>query len=77
MDVLKSEERLRQVLILDKSAVGIEHVLKSDILNVLNNYMDLGSEEVKLAIDVDEYGFFEVKIYAKTRRLKNLNVIRA
>lgn len=77
MDIAKSEERLRQVLIFDKSSINIEHVLKSDLLNVFNNYMDLNSDELKLKIDVDEFGFFEIKVYAKTRRLKNLNAVRA
>ena len=40
MDITKSEERLRQVLIFDKSSVNIERVLKSDLLDVLNNSMD-------------------------------------
>ena len=77
MNVSKGEERLRQVLIFDKSSVNIEHVLKSDLLNVLNNYMDLNSDELKLKIDVDQFGFFEIKVYAKTRRLKDLSSVRA
>ena len=77
MDIVKSEERLRQVLISDKSSVNIEHVLKSDLLYVLNNYMEVSSDEVSLKIDVDEYGFFELKVYAKSRRIKNINAIRA
>lgn len=77
MDIVKSEERLRQVLIFDKSSVNIEHVLKSDLLYVLNNYMEVSSDEVSLKIDVDEYGFFELKVYAKSRRIKNINAIRA
>ena len=77
MDITKSEERLRQVLIFDKSSVNIERVLKSESLDVLNNYMDLNSDELKLKIDVDEFGFFEIKVYARTRRLKDLSAVRA
>ena len=66
MDITKSEERLRQVLIFDKSSVNIERVLKSDLLDVLNNYMDLNSDELKLKIDVDEFGFFEIKVNLHT-----------
>lgn len=77
MDIVKGEERLRQVLIYDKSSINIEQVLKSDLLDVLNNYMDLNSDELKLKIDVDKFGFFEIKIYARTRRLKELSAVRA
>ncbi len=77
MDITKSEERLRQVLIFDKSSVNIERVLKSDLLDVLNNYMDLNSDELKLKIDVDEFGFFEIKVYVRTKRLKDLSAVRA
>lgn len=77
MDIIKSEERLRQVLIFDKSSVNIEHVLKSDLLYILNNYMEINSDDVSLKIDVDEFGFFELKIFAKSRRIKNINAIRA
>ena len=71
------EQRLKQVLIFDKSMINIERVLKSDLLYVLNNYMELPNDELDLKIEVDEFGYFELKVYAKAKRLKNLNVVRA
>lgn len=73
--IIKSEERLRQALIYDKSSINILHVLKCDVLYVLNNYMEINQDELNVDINVDEYGFFNVKINAKVRRLKNLHAI--
>ena len=77
MKELEYENRLKNVLVIDKqdNPLKIVKVLKSDILNVLSNYMDITNDDLDLTITVDEYGNFIFNAYSKVRRLKNLSAI--
>lgn len=77
MEIVKSEARLKQILVADKeeNPMRIINVLKSDVLNTLKNYMEISSTDLDVSITVDEYGFFVFNAYSKVRRLKNLGAI--
>lgn len=64
------ENRLKQVLTIDKQInSSLIQVLKSDILHVLKNYMEINAEELDLNISIDEFGFYDISVCAKVRRL--------
>ena len=70
-------ERLRSVLINDKkdNPSKIINVLKSDILFVLKNYMDISSDNLEVGINMDSLGKYNITILATVQRLKTLNCI--
>ena len=55
MKELEYENRLKNVLVIDKqdNPLKIVKVLKSDILNVLSNYMDITNDDLDLTITVE------------------------
>ena len=71
-------ERLRNVLINDKrdNPSKIINVLKSDILYVLKNYMEINSDDLELDISVTSIGTYKITILANVNRLKTLNCIK-
>lgn len=71
-------ERLRNVLINDKrdNPSKILNVLKSDILYVLKNYMEINSDDLELDISVTSIGTYKITILANVNRLKTLNCIK-
>ncbi len=77
MELVKSEARLKQILVADKeeNPLRIINVLKSDLLNTIKNYMEINNNDLDVSITIDEYGFFVFNAYAKVRRLKNLGAI--
>ena len=75
MDIVKSEERLRSVLVNDKQISNIENVLKSDLICVMQNYMDIISADVCLNIETTRDGWHEIRIFARSKRMKNLSAL--
>lgn len=77
MQLVKGEARLKQILVADKdeNPIRIINVLKSDILNVLKNYMEISNSDLELNITCDEFGFFVFNSYCRARRLKSLGAI--
>ena len=77
MELVKSEARLKQILVADKeeNPLRIINVLKSDLLNTIKNYMEINNNDLDVSITIDEYGLFVFNAYAKVRRLKNLGAI--
>ncbi len=71
-------ERLRNVLINDKkdNPNKIINVLKSDILYVLKNYMEINSDDLELNINVTPTGTYKITVLADVNRLKTLNCIK-
>lgn len=69
--------RLKGMLTNDKkeNPIKLENVIKSEILYVLKNYMDIKSEDVDFAINVDNDGKYEISLYLKIDRLKLVNYI--
>lgn len=70
-------ERLRNVLKSDKrdNPNKILNVLKSDILYVLKNYMEITSDDLDVNINVTSAGTYSITILADVNRLKTLNCI--
>ena len=64
------EKRLKQVLVLDKQINNsIINIIKSDVLYALKNYMEITANDINLDLDIDEFGFYNLNISAKVRRL--------
>ena len=70
-------ERLKNVLVIDKkdNTNKILNVLKSDILYVLKNYMEINNENLEVNISITQLGTYQVTILADVSRLKILNCI--
>lgn len=66
------QERLKNVLTKDKSDSPnrIMNVLKSELLYVLKNYMEISSQNVELSMVVNQNGYYEINLFATVRRLK-------
>ncbi len=66
------EDRLKKVLIRDKNEnpKHIMNVLKSDMLQVLNNYMDIKSENLDIEIVVLENGAYKLLMEGYSNRIK-------
>ena len=69
--------RLRGMLTNDKkeNPIKMESIIKSEILYVLKNYMDIKSDNSEFSILVNNDGEYEITFYAKVNRLKVLNYI--
>lgn len=76
-ELVVCNERLRNVLKSDKrdNPNKILNVLKSDILYVLKNYMDINSDNLDVNISVTSIGTYSITILANVNRLKTLNCI--
>ncbi|MBQ2864496.1 MAG: cell division topological specificity factor MinE [Clostridia bacterium] len=77
MELVKSEARLKNILVSDKeeNPLKIINVLKSDLINTLKNYMDVSYDDLDVNITINEYGQFVFSAYLVSRRLKNLSAI--
>ena len=75
MDIVKVQERLRSVLVSDKeeNPNKILSVLKSDVLNVLKQYMEISGEDLSVDVTINQFGQFVFSANATSRRLKNLS----
>lgn len=69
---MKDDERLKNILISDKhfNPEYLVKVLRSDMLDLLLNYMNILPQNIDISIFVDEKGVYNLKISAKTDRLK-------
>lgn len=76
-EVALCNQRLKTVLINDKkdNPNKILNVLKSDLLYVLKNYMEINSECLDLDITITSSGTYNITMIANVRRLKTLNCI--
>ena len=74
MKVDKCISRLKNVLVLDKqqNPLKIIEVLKSDIIQVLSNYMEIDYEDVDLNIVVNQNGTYDLELKSIVRRVKPL-----
>lgn len=69
---LMCETRLKNVLVKNKedNPSKIKNVLKSEILYILKNYMEISAENLDLDIFVDNNGYYQLQLLAKARRIK-------
>lgn len=69
-------QRLKRVLTVDKvnpSSVRLGEVLKSDLILLFNNYMDINNLTVD--IDFDQNGVCYVAVNASSKKLKNFSAL--
>jgi len=71
------ENRLRQVLYNDKkeNPHKVLNIIKSEILYVLKNYMEIKAEDMDIIINIDEFGSYKLEIKASINRLKMISAI--
>lgn len=76
-ELVVCNERLKNVLKSDKrdNPNKILNVLKSDILYILKNYMEINSDNLDVNINVTSMGTYNITILANVNRLKTLNYI--
>ena len=67
-------ERIKKVLLKDKTGAGedVTAVLKSDAYDLLDKYFEVDLGSVVAAVDVDEFGFYTVKIEARAYRVRGI-----
>lgn len=70
-------EKLKKVLVNDKhiNPNMINEVLKSDIFNLLLNYMDITEADIITKIELDEKGNYVFRCKAKSKRLKTIGIL--
>lgn len=76
-ELVVCKERLKNVLKSDKrdNPNKILNVLKSDVLYILKNYMEINSDNLDVNISVTSSGAYNLTILANVSRLKTLNCI--
>lgn len=69
--------RLKDMLSVDKKSnpIKLENVIKSEIVYLLKNYMELNSNDVDFTITLDNDNKYNIVFTAKVDRLKQLNFI--
>ena len=69
--------RLKNVLMSDKytNPERLNEVIKSDILYVLKNYMDISADDIKLNFTLNEEGSYQLRLSASCKRLKLLSAM--
>lgn len=67
-------ERIKKVLLKDKTGAreDITAVLKSDAYDLLDNYFEVEPQSVSASIEVDEMGYYEVKVAARAYRVRGI-----
>ena len=73
---LVCESRLKRVLVKDKGEqIKLIGILKSEIVNVLKNYLELSPNNFEINFILDEDGCYNLEILAEVIRFKNLSAI--
>lgn len=63
--------RLKTVLLMDKNEnpQKIKNVIKSEIKNILKNYMELDDLDFDLSLFVNKVGLYELNIHCLSKRI--------
>ena len=71
------ENRLKAMVVYDKQEVPqkINKVLKSEVVFLLKDFFDLTAEDVRLDINVNEWGRYELTIRAESRSIRGVHVL--
>lgn len=69
-------ERLRNIITLDKqeNPMKMEKVIKSEMLNLLNNYFEISREDISISMLINKEGFYDVQINFISKRCITVNV---
>ena len=67
-------ERIKKVLLKDKtgSQEDVTGVLKSDAYDLLDNYFEVDPQSVTASIEVDEFGYYDVRVSARAYRVRGI-----
>lgn len=70
----KSLERLKDILKRDKENISqpMLNMIKSDIYNVINAYLDVKQNDLNIKYFINEDGFYEIDLKIKTNRIKKV-----
>lgn len=70
-------QRIQSSLVADKrfKPDNLSHILKSEIINILENYLLLDREDVSLKVGINDCGFIEVNLKAIAKRSKIISVL--
>ncbi|MBR4745306.1 MAG: cell division topological specificity factor MinE [Clostridia bacterium] len=71
------EKRLKNVLTIDKSnnPDKIKGVILSEIINVLNNYMNVTKNDIDFDVAINDKGGYTLKLFVDVKHLKLANHI--
>jgi len=71
------EDRIKNVLVKDKEETPnkVINILKSEIMNILKNYMEISSPDIDICLNLDKNGHYCLEIYATIKRLKRVSAI--
>lgn len=67
-------ERIKKVLLQDKAGAqeDVVAVLKSDVYDLLDNYFEVEPQSISASVEVDESGYYEVKVTARAYRVRGI-----
>ena len=67
-------ERIKKVLLKDKTGAqeDVIAVLKSDAYDLLDNYFEVDPNSLRAEVEVNDLGFYEVKITAHAHRVRGI-----
>jgi len=71
------EDRLKNVLVKDKDETPnkVLNILKSELIYVLKNYMELSGNDIDISFNLNGEGFYTLEIFAQIKRLKHISAI--
>ena len=71
------EDRLKNVLVKDKndSPYKVINILKSELLNILKNYMEVSQNDLNINFSLNNDGLYNLEIFAQVKRFKQVSAI--
>ena len=80
MDTIQAycEQRLQKILIRDKenNPQRVSSVLRSEILYVLKNYLELIDNDIDIVITITKNGRYRINIQSDFRNIKSISYIQ-
>ena len=69
-------EPIKKVLLQDKTGAreDVTAVLKSDAYDLLDNYFEVDPQSVTASVEVDEFGYYEVRVAARAYRVRGIGL---
>ena len=70
-------EKLKKILINDKhfNPSRLNEILKSDLFNLLKDYMEINNNDIITKLEIDENGDYIFRCKVRTNRLKMLGIM--
>lgn len=71
------EDRLKNVLVKDKEETPnkLLNILKSELMRVLKNYMEISENSLDIAFNLNGDGYYNLEIFASVKRLRPVSAI--